>query len=122
VDINEGNQVISLSYNLTTYLNQTLDYLHILVTKTHNIYKLFLNGVLVDSKKQNKTKKGLLKLSKTLNRNFFGLIYDSIRTISPDLQPIIIQSSLKTIINFYFKKFKKKLKNFIPKVKTSSLL
>jgi hypothetical protein len=51
VDINEGNQLISLSYNLTTYLNQTLDYLHILVTKTHNIYKLFLNGVLVDSKK-----------------------------------------------------------------------
>jgi hypothetical protein len=53
--------------------------------------------------------KELLKLSKTLNSNFFGLIYDSIRSMSPDLQPIFVRSSLKTIINFYYKTFKKKL-------------
>lgn len=48
---NEGVALTTLSYDLTSHLNQTLDYLHVLVTRTFNIYKLFLNGVLVDSKK-----------------------------------------------------------------------
>ena len=52
------------------------------------------------------TKKQLMKLSKSLDSNFFGLICSSIWSISPDLLPIFVRSSFKTIINFYFK-FKK---------------
>ena len=62
-----------------------------------------------------KTKKHLKKLSNTLDSNFFGLIYDAIRTISPNLQPILVRSSLKTIINFYYRAFKKQLRSLVPK-------
>jgi len=61
------------------------------------------------------TKKHLEKLSKTIDSNFFGSIYDAIRTISPDLQPIFVRSSLKTIVNFYLKTFKKQLGSLFPK-------
>jgi hypothetical protein len=54
--------------------------------------------------------KNLSMLSKTLDSNFFGLIYDSIRTLSPDLQTIFVRSSFKTIINFYYKSFKRGFK------------
>jgi hypothetical protein len=62
------------------------------------------------------TEKQLKKLSKSLDSNFFGLIFDAIRTISPDLQQILVRSSFKTIINFYFKLSKKKIKRYISKI------
>jgi glycosyltransferase involved in cell wall biosynthesis len=63
------------------------------------------------------TKKQLMKLSKTLDSNFFGLICDAIWSISPDLLPIFIRSSFKTIINFYFKLSKNEIKRFLLKIR-----
>lgn len=63
------------------------------------------------------TKKQLTKLSKTLDSNFFGLICDAISSVSPDLRPIFVRSSFKTIINFYFKLSKKEIKRFLLKIR-----
>lgn len=51
VSFNEGVHTVELSYDLTSHLSISLDFLHILVIKSHNIYKLFLDGELVDSVK-----------------------------------------------------------------------
>lgn len=51
VSFNEGTAIVTLSYDLTSHLAQTLDYLHIVTLRSFNIYKLFINGVLVDSAK-----------------------------------------------------------------------
>jgi hypothetical protein len=63
------------------------------------------------------TKKQLMKLSKTLDSNFSGLICGAIQSISPDLLPIFIRSSFKEIINFYRKLSKKKIKRFLLKIR-----
>lgn len=48
---NEGATTVNLNYSLANHLNQTLDWCHILITRTGHIYRLFINGVLVSSQK-----------------------------------------------------------------------
>lgn len=65
------------------------------------------------------TKKQLMKMSKTLDSNFSGVICGAVKSISPDLLPIFIRSSVKEIINFYFKLSKKKINRFLLKIRSN---
>ena len=62
------------------------------------------------------TSKNLLKISESINRKFFGLIYDSIKIIAPELAPIFVRSSFKTAIFAELKLVIRKIGE-IPKIK-----